>query len=452
MKNRTYPWSGYDLIPLAYESLISCLLRLAWRNSLNEIALRRHFSITKAKFYLDLPTLLNQTGWYLDEIRLRQFEREYRNGRGTWLADSFRYCPLCLECGYHTDLFQCLAMTSCPFHEARLSTHCHCCNQPTARYEVAKALFRRPYMCHVCGAPISGAAPSLDAHLDLRADIAQYQMALQPYEDWWQKMEERRNRVHDLRPEGCLGLQAKWCNSPELLRAVACQNRATPTYVRPSHYDPREVVVLAWRYRINLENCGDFFTPKSSWKIRVAMPMAVYRCTLKLLARWLAHCHGWTPEQFIEQSRVDRGNTVSAYPVDLLAFMLVRWQLESRFSGFPDFKTSSIAQAQLDDQPSVGMHSYSQRTPRLAWRAIFLAIYASWHARIASGKYKELTRLRNKTNWDAPYIFSRNRVRCRHCERWFDGQIFNPDEAWFEGEVCFLSIKGLPLQPWVDPP
>ena len=450
MIQSTIRWSGHDLMPLAYESIVSCLLRLSWRNALDERALKRHVSSQKNRFVLDLQSLLKQTCWYLDEDRVRRFDSELRYGRGSWLIDRFRYCPICLECAYHSDLHQCVALTICPLHMVSLSVQCHCCGRPTASYEVSKELFRRPYYCHECLRPISGAAPSLDAHLDLRADASILERALGPYEAWWQEMEKQRKRVHCLRPQRCLGLQAKWCNSPDFLRGVACKGRQAPEYVFPSRYAENEIVVLAWRYRVSLGDCASFFNKNNTWYARVGTAMAVYRCTLRMLGRWLARRHGWTEAQFFDQLHADRGARVSAYPVDLLAFLFLRWQLERRFMDFPDFEMWPIARAQLDDQPSIAMHSFCGRTPRLAWRAIFLAIYASWHGRITSGKYHDLASLRNKTKWDATYIFSRNRVHSRHGEQWFDSETFNPDEAWFEGEVSFLKIGDMPLQPWKE--
>lgn len=448
MPNRAIQWSGHDLMPLPYESVLSCLLRLAWRNSLDERALKRHFSDQKNKFSLDLPSLVEQTKWYLDESRLRAFDEELRLGRSDWLTGQFRYCPICLECGYHCDLYQCTCLIVCPLHRTPLTTKCHHCGRATARYEVVRDLFRRPYYCQTCKGPISGTPPNLEAHLDLRAAAGELQAALQPYEAWWQGMAARRALVHRLRLDRHLDLQSKWCKPQELLRGAACKGMSVLAHVRPTAYDESEIVVLSWRYRIVLGNCADHFNRYNSWSHRVRIPTAVYRCTLRLLARWLARRHGWTDERMYEELDTYRGDDVSTYPVDLLAFLCLRWQLEARFSYDLESRIFPMQEAQLDDCPTVAMAPFHGRTPRLAWRAVFLAIYASWYGRVASSHHRDFTSLRNKIGCDGAYIFVRNRVCCRKGETWQDFTTFNPDEAWFEGEVTFLKIEDMPMSPW----
>ncbi|MDO8653184.1 MAG: Tn7-like element transposition protein TnsE [Undibacterium sp.] len=142
----------------------------------------------------------------------------------------------------------------------------------------------------------------------------------------------------------------------------------------------------------------------------------------------------------------------SGYPVDVLALMCLKWQLERRFTVFPDFATRAFAEAQLDDEPEVFMESFRGKTPRLAWRAVFLAIYASWYGRIASGKFKNLANLHTEHNPDDTHIFLRNRVYFKSGEKWSDHEILNLDEAWFEGKVCFLKIEGLPFSSAIQKP
>lgn len=152
--------------------------------------------------------------------------------------------------------------------------------------------------------------------------------------------------------------------------------------------------------------------------------------------------------QATSEIHTDRGSQVSDYPVDILAFLYVRWQLEGRFFTFPDVLMPPLNEAQLDDEPRVLMPEFHGRTSRLAWRAVFLAIYASWYHRIASGLFPDLDSLDVRRTSESKYIFHRSIVRCRHGEQWHNSESFNADEAWYEGEVAFLRIEGLPIQPW----
>lgn len=259
MTNRYIQWSGHDLTPLCYESVKSALLRLAWRNALNQVLLKQHFSSMKVRFCLNLPSLLDQTKWYLDERRVQAFDEEQRNGRGVWLAENFRFCPLCLEACYHSDLHQCVALPCCPFHGIKLVTQCQCCGEPTARYDVSKNLFFRAYRCYRCHGPIAGAEPSMDAHLDLRNGVTSLRRAFEPYEEWWNCLAERRNEVWNMCRNRPPELQGKWCKAPEFLRSLALKDRAAPILVRPAGYRSEDVVVLKWKYRAQLGNVADYF-------------------------------------------------------------------------------------------------------------------------------------------------------------------------------------------------
>lgn len=445
MEQNNIKWSGYDLTPLAYESSTSCLLRLAWRNVFDLKIFKRHLSDHKNKFCLNVLTLSEEVGWHLDKTRLQQFASETYRDCSNWLTDQFRYCPLCLECGYHSDLFQCTCFTTCPLHGAQLSTRCHSCGCSTARNEVSQELFQNPYYCHVCREPISGAEPSLDAHLDLRENVHTLEAALAPYDDWWQFMTIQSERIHSLLLDGGPNLQSLWCNSKEFLRGVVLKDISVPDYVRSPMYNESDIVVLTWRFKIQFENCPVFFPRRSTWAQRVKTPTAVYRCILRRLGRWVAQRHAWSESQLTASLRTDCGNQVAAYPIDLLAFMCFRWQLERRFTSFPDFATRAFAKAQLDDEPEIAMAEFRGKTPRLGWRAVFLAMYASWYGRIASGTFQSVADLHAHYYKHDTHIFFRSRVHFRSGERWSDAEVLNPDEAWFEGKVCFLKIDGLPL-------
>lgn len=182
-------FSGRDLAPIVFESELSVLLRIAWRNVLSPSMMIYHLSCSKNKFALDRQRLLDQFGWVVPEPLL---EPDSPSTEIFYIAPAFRYCPICLEAGYHSDLHQCLEIRNCPLHNVPLSMLCHCCASPTPSTVFSKALFERPYYCSRCHEPLSGAEPDLLAHLDFRDASTGVAECLTPYGKWWTAQHSKR--------------------------------------------------------------------------------------------------------------------------------------------------------------------------------------------------------------------------------------------------------------------
>lgn len=69
-----------------------------------------------------------------------------------------RYCPRCLELGYHTPLFQLLWVTECPVHGVSLASHCPRCACPIP-YRLTSELLGSPGHCE-CGHALLPLQPS----------------------------------------------------------------------------------------------------------------------------------------------------------------------------------------------------------------------------------------------------------------------------------------------------
>jgi hypothetical protein len=67
----------------------------------------------------------------------------------------------------------------------------------------------------------------------------------------------------------------------------------------------------------------------------------------------------------------------SGYRPELLALCLMRSAFETEWGFWQQGKF-----AELRDVPAFGVESYESRIPRLAWRAMFLGIYASWYFQV----------------------------------------------------------------------
>lgn len=153
------------------ESLWSVVHKVCWVNAIRGPGLLRHFAdprkgmigftsqqqsggrqfVHDLRFYgqLDVPLLARSlrlpTAWQsacsFDGIDVPRMVRN-------WTVPFLRYCPTCLESGYHSILFQCVDQRSCPQHGDLLEDHCPKCGQRIP-YSLpgAKVI---PYSCE-CG-------------------------------------------------------------------------------------------------------------------------------------------------------------------------------------------------------------------------------------------------------------------------------------------------------------
>lgn len=417
MASRESSWSGKDLTPLPFESLVSCLWRFGWRNKLNAKLLMNICSSASGypkkdffdnQYWFNRNLFLEKSAWPLPIPDEQDFVSDMGLDSYIWVERTFRYCPLCLEHCFHSFWYQFIPLTLCPIHDVPLCTKCHCCDARLPHYGFSKALFEHPYCCAECGNPISGVKPSLNLHLQFRECAPQLAMAFRPFMTWWNKTTQDRLSAYELysRRDSYRSFTHKWCRPEELIRSVVCNEIKLPSQFKSSLY-PR-ITQLQWKIRIFPNVLSDIlFLPRRSWAERVRIPMAVYRCTLRLLKEWVMHQEGWSEEEFNEEFRkVRRGK--GGYSSRLLALYYLRFQLEGDSHSWGSF---SPLQAQLKDEPSVKMDIHWNRTPRRGWFAIFLAMYVSWYFRILKIQDRELDEdFMNRHCADDAYIFLRART------------------------------------------
>ena len=65
-------------------------------------------------------------------------------------CEDFRYCADCLQCGFHSPLFQLAFVPRCPIHGGLLKQPCEQCGGRIP-YRLAAGLFRHPFGCPHCG-------------------------------------------------------------------------------------------------------------------------------------------------------------------------------------------------------------------------------------------------------------------------------------------------------------
>jgi len=66
------------------------------------------------------------------------------------IASSLRYCPECLDGGFHATIHQCTFLVHCPIHRSRLRARCPQCKEPIV-YRWESSTIPAPFSCPACG-------------------------------------------------------------------------------------------------------------------------------------------------------------------------------------------------------------------------------------------------------------------------------------------------------------
>lgn len=440
MNAREERWIGRDLRPLPYESSLSIVWRFAWCNSLGYPQLLRYIGNRWLKHSILCAAQRVQSvmGWDTlhdaEEALYEQFSRDV----DVWIERRFRYCPLCLEHGYHSVFHQMKPLACCPVHQVELMTRCYACGEPLPEYRSSRDLLLKPYRCPACGSPISGVAPNLSAlHLPFRQTEAQLVKAFRLLETWWHRTESVRQEVAQFSSLGtwfyrtCSG---DWCDRDAFVRDLCCAMTQVPPEFSNCRY--RHFTILNYCLTAQETLVLDPFYPEN-WCYDSARVETVYRATLRFLERWL------TQFDIISQADYERHAAfavidtehgkcidVQGFQPRLFALILLRWQLEC---GFGPSQLLPPRQAKLYRTRFLDNYEVRRDTPRLTWRAVFLGMYAAWYHHVeAAQRHGQPMELANLSWGNAAHVFS-------YYSRW-------QDEVWQEtvsGRVTFPSVEGL---------
>ena len=158
-------WTGYPRWAVPGESLLSCLLKLAWANAATarEISHRIFGSTLRSSNNVQVhPRSFLISDWtYRFPARncpswvnhlVKELNRTSSQTITSLCTDrSIKYCQLCLSNGVHFPEFQIEALSTCPIHEVPLISSCISCGKPTSRYALCEETFANPFYCWYCG-------------------------------------------------------------------------------------------------------------------------------------------------------------------------------------------------------------------------------------------------------------------------------------------------------------
>ena len=362
--DRWTQWAGRDLSTLPHESALTIFWRFCWRNVLDPQEIHDFFG-ARGKA-IDWEEFKCVTGWRCPGVIELRIQRLLL---GELLFDNrLRYCPICLECGYHSVWHQFRPMRTCPLHDVPLMSYCFTCGLPTA--QVSEYLSDRalPFCCKSCDGYLAGAEPDLDLHLDLLDQSSAICDRLDRYERWVTVNHELLGLVQQLlRPRD-------W--RPERQSAFHYLVYRLVDQMAPSHEfalsDGQPVGIFIWQilpYRTAVIRRSDFYTRRSA--------LGAYRNAIhKLVTRYVVRRDDSTRLQ--EAGRRIAGKqslNIRAFGAPLVALALTRHWIEGELWHVSD---CTDARQALLSHPMPFPDCGTRRYLRIEVQAYVSALYATF--------------------------------------------------------------------------
>lgn len=111
---------------------------IGWPENRRDLRVLGHFDISKLSLALQLDRQQINESFPAHFVKPSELPLVVSN--------SLRYCPKCIEKGYHSSIHQLIFITHCPIHEAKLLEECINCGNPSP-YAADSASFEIPYGC-----------------------------------------------------------------------------------------------------------------------------------------------------------------------------------------------------------------------------------------------------------------------------------------------------------------
>ncbi len=435
-------WSGSDLTLLPWESSASILMRFAWRNALNpkdtkRIVCGKQLSMFSNSF-LDLNWLTNNRlgrdfGWQFPSTEEISTLTIFKDFKKDFFSNKLRICPICMECGYHTFWHQMIFLRVCPLHSCQLVTSCCSCGAQLPEYRMHSNFIEKRYQCEFCFKPIPGAEVSLEKHLDFKDSVKNIQTAFQHCEDWCCAAQPYLSMLRSLLSErgGHSAQYGAWCKPDELIKGLVLHSsNEANLFARPTG----EITVLTWRTRMVHSNPHWRRQGSRTHDARRSRTHLVYASTLRFLQKNLLVSLQNEPSACNRNLEVDEHKEIDvcAWPSLALAYHLMRGILEAHY-----YQTLAdpirVLGLHFDYLSGAQLYTFEGREPRLAWRAVFLGVFATlyWTVERARVTGRLQTRaLRVRLDTSVPTA------------------LFVEDDNVLSGAVFFPKIPGLPLKPY----
>jgi len=191
--------TGHELPPLTDESAYGVLLRISELNGLSASQVDRVFLASMAQRVRlnshDSPAAIRNPfesllGWHWQPAEPSLAPCLASLGSILW-SGRFRYCPLCMDAGYHSVWHQFKPLSICPIHACMVSEKCAYCRREIGEYRLTPQRLARGFACGKCGQPFSGAAFDLDRHVAWRQQSNEIETRTAPFANWWSEAPHR---------------------------------------------------------------------------------------------------------------------------------------------------------------------------------------------------------------------------------------------------------------------
>jgi len=291
-------WSGLDYCPLPYESSLSILWRLGWRNVLNASQISKicrpnktvestiHQSLLSYK-WIDKDEFERQTGWNLHSLDESTVISNMGNLISIWFSKRLRICPICAGCGYHSYWFQFLPLKHCPMHQCELVGSCCTCGCNLGPLEFSNVVFDTPYICAKCLNPIAGIEPILLNHLEFREHIYELHRSFKHFQKWAHSSKGRFVPIFMIANQSLLVSHAhdiRWCNSIELLLSISHLLNPLPRECDPPFYS--ELSFLCWSAKAQPKKSARR-SNWGAWNVSSDRSTTIYISTLRIIQSWV---------------------------------------------------------------------------------------------------------------------------------------------------------------------
>ncbi|MBB5470833.1 hypothetical protein OKW30_001820 [Paraburkholderia sp. Clong3] len=287
----TFEWVGLRYSPLPYESTPSIIGRFAYFNVLSRSSLTKLVDFKSDSglrpyprgIYVDKQKFIAQTGWEFPGEESRFFAAT-RELSGLLFSNSFRFCPSCLDCGYHSYWHQFEGLERCPLHGEVLTRFCPNCKRLVGTVAFGIGNGSGFYNCPHCSAPLSGSPFSSESHEYLRDHTSSLD-AFRPLQQWWAGDDDLQTKdVMRIVSRKVIFKWAHWCDDRAILRGMA--RRLTACALESMGGESlKRITVLRWPLQLT--------TNKSSDDERIGhlqcspeRESTAYRTTLRALHNW----------------------------------------------------------------------------------------------------------------------------------------------------------------------
>jgi hypothetical protein len=354
------------------------LLRLAARNHLGWSLARQLFASTK------LPRAglgFYRTGWIDERFLQARLGWTWQSPETTLVlplihlqevlwAPTLRYCPMCMQGGFHSIWFQLVALQVCPFHGCRVTERCCVCGTQMGRYGLTRELFDEPFHCSHCQLPFAGAPVGLSDSLDVWHLRETVDASFEAYTRWMDLARERLICLDETAAQsGERGL------GPHVIRMLQSAVHDMAPY--PQGCDAREsrsVRYITWR-QIGADVRTVPFPTRYRY-LSAGRALDVYRATLRALL-WGVEAHPRASPALRLVFDGDLSSDLGGWSAPQLALILLRCAFElpcvldlaSGIDGI-GIRESVFATALVGN-----------RLRRLACQALILATYGAMIAR-----------------------------------------------------------------------